>query len=261
MKKNKKLIYSLILLVAVGYIFLHFILGFMVKTAVETVAPRLTGTPVSVGRVRLSPLTGSGTIKNFVIGNPEGFNTEFAISVGRIYFDLKLTSLLLGKIVVKDIIVESPEISYEQGLTSGSNISTILANLSSDESKESTEEESLKEEKEGTKVIIEHFLLTGGMVRLSAKFLLGVALPVPLPPIELHDIGKESDGQYIGETIKEVFGAIAMSIQDVIVKANPLFKEGADTLKGAVKGGGKKVLEGGKQLFRSIKGFFEKEDE
>ncbi|MBT3393611.1 MAG: hypothetical protein HN411_00680 [Waddliaceae bacterium] len=246
-------------------IFMQLFLGQIVKISVEAAAPHFTKTSVSLGSVRLSPLSGKGTIKNFVVGNPEAFKTEYAFSCDEITFNIKLSSLFSNEIVIQEIAIIAPQITYEQGLTSGSNISTLINNISSGSEKEENEEPQQKSEGSSKKVVIDHFILAEGKVHLSAVFLQGKALTTPLPTIEMNDIGKDSDGASITMAIQEVVAAIAESLQEAVVSANPLFKDGAETLgnsakalQGAIKDAGGSLLEGGKGFFDSI---FQGDDE
>ncbi len=244
-------------------IIIFFFLGFVVKTGIETVGPTITKTPITVGSVRLSPLTGSGVIKNLVVGNPENFNTDFLFRLGEVSFDVELSSLFSDTIVVKDITIRKPEIFYEQGLTSGSNLSILLNNLSSDAAPAEKEKAPGEEDGEGKKLQIDHFLLADGMVHLSAVFLQEGSLSVKLPSVELHDIGKESDDPSINAAVQEIMIAVATSVQGVLVESNPMFKDGANTLKSStgalqdsLKSAGKSIQEGGTKIFESFKDFF-----
>ena len=68
----------LVIAVVVGAMFL----GSIVKKGVETAGPSITKTDVKLDGASLSVLSGSGTLKGFVLGNPEGYKGDFAIKVG-----------------------------------------------------------------------------------------------------------------------------------------------------------------------------------
>ena len=88
MKKLKKLILILVILVVVFIIAavatVAFCLDGIVKSGITTVAPKITQTTVTLDGVHISLLAGSVTLKNFVIGNPEGYKSPNAISVGKV---------------------------------------------------------------------------------------------------------------------------------------------------------------------------------
>src|SRR6266536_5705462 len=72
----------LIVLVLLAVLATHLFLDTAIKKGVETVGPKITKTDVRLNSVTLSLFSGSGKIKGFVLGNPQGFKTPAAISVG-----------------------------------------------------------------------------------------------------------------------------------------------------------------------------------
>src|ERR1700744_2308224 len=133
MKKIKKpLIVTLLVLIVIVFvaaIVVSMSLDKIVKTAVETVAPSITKTTVTLDSVKLSLLTGSASLNGLVIDNPEGYKTPFAISVGKAAVSLSPGSLLSDKIVVKSVEVRAPEISFEGNPLGANNLGAILNNL------------------------------------------------------------------------------------------------------------------------------------
>ena len=103
----------------------------IVKTAVETVAPKIAQTTVTLDSVSLSLLTGSASLNGLVVGNPSGYKSPFAISVGKAAVSVSPGSLLSDKIVVKSIEVRAPEITFEGNPFGANNLNQILANVNS----------------------------------------------------------------------------------------------------------------------------------
>ena len=131
----KKLIVRALLVIVVllvlAVVAVAFFLDGAIKKGVETVGPQIAKVEVKLDSVSLSLLSGSGKIKRLVIGNPEGFKTPHAISVGLSSLSVSPGSLLSDKVVVKSVRVEAPEIIFELG-AGGSNLQRIQSNLSSD---------------------------------------------------------------------------------------------------------------------------------
>ena len=119
---------------------------------------------------------------------------------------------IAAKIVINEIIIEGPEFILETGVgLAKSNIGTILANI--EEFTNPSDAEPVEEESGSSKnVQIDLLRITGGNVKVSNKLLGGHALTVPLPDIELTDIGANDDGTTFGESIKIVFQAINQGI-------------------------------------------------
>lgn len=242
----KRIAVVVVVLLVVILAVLHFQLGAIIKTAVEQAGPKLAGVPMKLDHARVRLLTGDVSLEGFELGNPEGFKTDRAISVGKIVVDVSMRSLLSDTIVIRKIQVSAPEITYELGLGK-SNIGRILDQMSGPESeaKAPAAEEQKAPEKTaqgGKKVIIEDFLIEDGKVKLSATLTQGVAAPIPLPTVHLTDIGKESDGKGASplEVIRKIMGAVVSAVTDV---ATGSVKAVGDGVK-AVGSGAKAVGQG-----------------
>ena len=268
MKKPIKIaLISVAALVIVAFIVVFFLLSSIASTAVETVLPKITKTPVKLASFNLNPFTGKGTIKGFFIGNPEGFKTKSSFELGEVRVDLDLMSLLSDTIVIEEIYINAPKVTYEMGMPS--NIGQIQKNVEefSGPPTEDEEPEPETEEEEagpGKKILIKHFLMENGKVSLSATLLQGQAVTVPLPKIEKHNIGGGDDGKSIGEVSKELFTSIGGKVTEVAKKgfddAQRLITEGVGAVgreagkagKGAVEAG----KEAGKKAVDAVKGLF-----
>ena len=268
MKKPVKIVLIAIpvIVIVLGVVMMLF-LGNMIAAAVPPVLSEITGTNVVLESVSLNPLTGKGTIKGFIIGNPEGFKTESSFELGEVRIDIDLMSLLSDTIVIEEIYINAPKITYEMGMPS--NIGQIQKNVEefSGPPTEDEEPEPETEEEEagpGKKILIKHFLMENGKVSLSATLLQGQAVTVPLPKIEKHNIGGGDDGKSIGEVSKELFTSIGGKVTEVAKKgfddAQRLITEGVGAVgreagkagKGAVEAG----KEAGKKAVDAVKGLF-----
>ena len=224
----KKLLAILGVVVVVGAVLLFVFskaIGSGIKAGVETFGPEVTQTPITLDAVELSAFSGSGSISGLVVGNPEGFNTPHSIKLDGFSMKLEPLSLLSDKIVINEIIIEAPEFVLETGIgLQKSNIGKILENIEaftgpSEESEEAGSSKSIQ---------IDLLRITDAKVKLSNKLMGGQALMVPLPNIELTDIGAEDDGVSMGESLKIVFQAIN---QGVVSAAGNTTKVVGDQLK------------------------------
>ena len=105
-----------------------FFLDSALKRGVETVGPMLTKTDVKLDGVSLSLFSGEGKIKGLLVGNPQGYKTPSAISVGSARLAVQPKSLFADKVVIKSINVQAPEVTFETDLK-GNNLSKLLANI------------------------------------------------------------------------------------------------------------------------------------
>jgi len=273
MKKLRKILLIAIpialLLGVVVLVVLYLSMGTIVKTGIETVGSKIAGVEITVENVSLSPLSGKGEIKGLVIGNPDGFKTDAAFKLGLTRVAVDLGSIFSDTIVIREITIEAPEITYEMSL-SGSNVHALQKNVETfagtDQSgTEAKPEQTAEPEKEpesatedGKKVVIESFVLTDAEIRLSATLLGGKAVTVPLPEVRLNDIGKQSDGKGVAEVVEEVFGAIAGSVKDAVTGSGKLLGDGTEKLKDSLEDAGKGAKEGASKAIEGVKGLFKK---
>lgn len=225
----KKLLAILGVIVVVGGVLLFVFskaIGSGIKAGVETFGPEVTQTPITLDAVELSAFSGSGSIAGLVVGNPEGFNTPHSIKLDGFSMKLEPLSLLSEKIVINEIIIESPEFILETGLgLQKSNIGKILENIESFTGPGEADAEASSASKS---IQIDLLKITGAKVKLSNKLMGGQVLMVPLPNIELTDIGAEDDGVSMSESLKIVFQAIN---QGVVSAASNSGKVVGDQLK------------------------------
>ncbi|NQT26825.1 hypothetical protein HQ585_15825 [candidate division KSB1 bacterium] len=137
-KKSKKrsikkpILISLLVLVIVigaGLTYLLTNLNFIVKTAIEKYGSEATQTSVRVSQVKISLKEGSGSIQGLTVGNPKGFETKHAFSLGETGIKIDINSLTKEVKVIDDIRVLAPEIFVEVNADNQNNLQEIQKNL------------------------------------------------------------------------------------------------------------------------------------
>jgi len=239
MKKSKK-----IMLIAVGVVLLLVVvlmlsLGQIIKAGVNTAGPRLAKVPVHLNSVVVNPLTGMVRIKGLVVGNPEGFNTPSAMELNDFKLNIKMSSLFSKAIVIEEILIDAPQITYEKSLKS-SNLSTLQANLAPKDAAapktEPSPDAKPAEKKAAKKVIIEDCQLNGAKVHVTITALGGKKMTLPLPDIHMKDIGKDSGGANPAEVISEVFDSISKAVIGAVSSAGDALKNVGGAASDAAKG-------------------------
>ncbi len=254
-KANKVLLItgaSLLVLIVV----LMLSLGQIIKTGVNTAGPKLAGVPVHLDKAVVNPFTGLVQIKGLIIGNPEGFNTPSAMELNDFKLKIKMSSLFSKAIVIEQILIDAPQITFEKSLKS-SNLSTLQANLAPKETAapktEAAPAEKPAEKKAAKKVIIEDFQLNGAKVNVSITALGGKKMTLPLPSIHLKDIGKESQGASPAEVVSEVFGSITKAVTEAASSIGDAAGKALKDASGAATDAAKGATDAAKGAADSIK--------
>lgn len=235
---------AVVLIVILGVVGVTFFLDGAIKKGVETIGPQIAKVDIKLAGVNVSILSGAGSVKGLVIGNPEGYKTDNAISVGTASLGLSPGSLLSDKIVVKHVRVEAPEITFEGGL-GGNNLSKILDNVTAAAGGETKGEMAPKEDTAGKKLQVDDFLITGAKLKVSLTGMAGQTVTVPLPDIHLTGLGQGSDGITGAELTRQVLGkvveaatkaAASDAVKDLTKGATDALKGGGQTMEKATKG-------------------------
>ena len=213
MKSTKTVLLLVLLAVLVGgYLFLGDLLGRGAVAAVNKYGPPLTGTQVTLGSAHVSPFTGGGWMKELFVGNPTGFKTAKAFSVGRVALKVKPLSLFRSTVDIEEIAVESPEFIYETKLIS-SNLGTILDNLKKSTGGD-TPQSTSPSGGSSKKIIIRHFVLDGAKVTVTVG---NTSLVVPLARLELNDIGVAKGGVTPAEAAAEILPQVLKMVTQTAV--------------------------------------------
>jgi len=221
-----------VLLIILGAVAVHLFLDDAVKRGILSIGPKLTKVEFKLDSVSLSLLSGSGKLKGFLIGNPEGYKTPSAISVGSTSLAVDPKSLLGDKIIVRTINLESPEVTFETDLKAN-NLSKILSNLEESTGggkKEPTASAPTpaEEAKASKKLQVDSFVMSGGRLHVMVSSLGGKAATVKLPEIRLKDLGTGPEGITAAELTKLVLQKLEE------VAAQQAIPAIADLSKGAV---------------------------
>lgn len=230
-------------------------LGQIIKAGVNTAGPKLAKVPVHLNSVVVNPLTGMVRIKGLVVGNPEGFNTPSAMELNDFKLNIKMSSLFSKAIVIEEILIDAPQITYEKSLKS-SNLSTLQANLAPKDAAAPKPEAAPAPEKKkaaAKKVIIEDFQLNGAKVNVTITALGGKTMTLPLPDIHMKDIGKDSGGANPAEVISEVFNSITKAVTEAAASVGDAAGKALKDVGGAATDAAKGATDAAKGAADSIK--------
>lgn len=239
----KKIILIGAAIAAVGLIALVVILtlslGSIIKKGVETVGPQLTKTEMKLDSASVSVLSGTGALKGFMLGNPEGYKTPAAIKFGEASVGVRPGSVLSDKIHVTHVRVVAPEITFEGTLGTKNNLSKILENVEAttggaDTGTKPADKPKTEPAGKGAdkKLQVDDFLISGAKVNVSMTMLGGKSLTVTIPDIHFADLGTGPEGITVGELTKKVMSQINAETLKAVEKAvADLGKQATDIIK------------------------------
>lgn len=235
-------------------------LGPIIKKAVNTQGPKITGTELSLGDVDVSLLSGQVTLQKFLLGNPKGFSSPHAVAVKSIYVDVDEKSLTSDTIIIERIEVVGPDIYYEKGAGSD-NFKALQRNISkgSDGGNSAASTDSGESSK---KLLIRELLIRGGKVHLAVKGLAGQEVSAALPDVQMKNIGQKKAGVSPAEAAREIFAALYGQISSPDVRG--ALTKGLQDLQGnaaelgqqAVGQAGEKTADGVDAAKEKLKGLF-----
>jgi hypothetical protein len=211
----------LVVLIVAAVIGVGLFLDSIVKMGMETVGPKITQVSIKVDAVNLSLLNGSARVKGFVVGNPEGYKTPQAISVGSAAVGVNPLTIFSDKIVVRSVRIEAPEITFEGGL-GGNNLSKIMDNVNAvakNGGPAATNTTARAGNEPGRKMEVDDFLITGAIVHVSLTGIGGREMTLTLPDIHLTNLGTDRAGITATDLTRRVLGAITTATIKAVANA------------------------------------------
>ncbi|MEE9369370.1 MAG: hypothetical protein V3V05_11000 [Pontiella sp.] len=190
---------------------------------------------ITFDQLSLEPLKGLLYINNMQIANPRGFANKHLVKIEQFRIDLDPDTLQSDILVIEDILIDNPRVSYERKIMTD-NIKTLQDEIEKaamrrgeiTAKEETPKPEAAEDDAGGQKVVIEHLLVQNGIVRAKISAL--PTAPIPLPDIEMTDLGKEEGGTSLGDAGSRLYTAFYDAIIGSVSSATGF---AGDALKGA----------------------------
>jgi len=193
----------------------------IVKKGVETVGPQITKTEMKLDGASISLFSGSGTLKGFLLGNPDGYKTPSAVKVGQVAVGVNPKSVFSDKVHVTHVHVQAPEITFEGTLGTANNLSKILDNVNAvtgGATKTDAKSPPAAEKGPSKKMQVDDFLISGAQVHVSMTMLAGKSMTVPLPEIHFTNLGSGPEGITAAELTQRVLQEITTATLKAVEK-------------------------------------------
>lgn len=219
---------TLLLLVGAG-VYLSRNLPQIIKDVVESQAPQITGTDVTLAGVQIIYGTGRVIVQDLVIKNPVGFRSSHAFWLNKLVIQINIPSVFEDVLVIDELAIEKANIIAEQ---TGSSLETnlqVIANSSKntgDRSKKASTSET-----PAKKIIIREFRFTGNSIDLISQQWGNRTIPVP--DLILKDIGAKEGGLTPDQLSQRIIKMVTRQANQAA--KNELKRLAKDTLGGKIK--------------------------
>ena len=255
-KKYMKVFVRFLVLVGVigllALVFVSLSLNALVKGGIETMGPRVLGVPVTLEDADVTLLSGTSMhagLTGLVVNNPEGYETASAVSLPEIRIKVDWNSLLTDTVIVEEVLIVKPAMTFEWSLQ-GSNLGTIHENVkrntgsgSDDDGQEKGEQPGKRQEFDKS-VHIKKVTVKDALINVSFVGGQNEVTRLPLPDLELRDIGDPAGGTTFSQASAVIFEQIYDAIDKAVMKPGILLPQGVEQLGKSIGRMGKELLEG-----------------
>lgn len=225
MKLLLRVVGGIVILLIVAVIVLYFSLNIIVARVIMTYGPGVTQTPVKVSFVNISPLSGAGKISNLTIDSPTDYKEQPAIKIKDIEVKIDMKSILTKKIIIDEVVIDTPEVNFEQKFTSN-NISAIRANVNSYNGRNNN-----PSTPSALKFQINRLVIKSGKATIYTA---GAHVLFPISDVDDRNIGAGENGVTSSEITKLVFSTFTESVLKGVA-SGALLKEGAGSIGEGIK--------------------------
>ncbi len=220
----KKVILGVLAVIVIALAVVWCSLESIVKKAVNKFGSEVTGTEVKLEGFQFSPFAGTAAIQGLTVANPENYKSPYLLSLGGVSVKVNVKSLFTDTIIVDDITINKPEITYEMLSLTQNNIKQLQENIAKNTASTSkaepvAEEKPAEPQKASKNVIIKKVTVSeGGLKAVTAipgdKGLLNVTLP----EITLTDIGADKKKESIVSSVTKILNKVLSVASETVVK-------------------------------------------
>ncbi len=242
--KVKHLIFGLLAIVFIVLAGAVLFMENIVKGVVSKYGSEIIGTEVALQGFSLNPFKGTASINGFTVANPKNYQSPYLFNLGGVSVKINTKSIFSNTIIIDDITVSKPIITYEMISLNQNNIKQIQENITQNQATAAPKEKKeidtdKKSSAPAKKVIIRKITIAEGEVQaLTSLQNNDSKISVKLPAIVLTDIGadKNEKGVSIASSISRVISKILNVASKTVIENNlgDLKKVAKENLNNAV---------------------------
>ena len=181
----------------------------VIAKAINEAGHRVLNVETHVDSCHLSLLKSTLTLSGIELKNPEGFRSPRMVYLEEISLSMAPASLLEDRVRVTEVEIRGADLTYEAAGFGRSNLSVFMEDL---RRRLDSGHPLLGDRDPGDKkaISIDRLHLEGGQVTLQAVFSKGKGIVLPLPPLEIRDIGKDRD-MGVSEAVAEILRRLGLA--------------------------------------------------
>jgi len=201
----------LLVILAVGVVWMLRNLDNVVLGAIEDTGSRLTGTAVTLDSVELDLAAGSATLKGLVVDNPPGYGTDYAFALDTVKVDLDPASVTGSVVRLDEVAVAGARLNAEQK-GAATNLSTILKNVRAASGEAAPPAD--PEDPTDVRLSLSRFAFTDTKATLTTEQYGEASLRVP--DVVRTGIGDPATGLTPAELARQLLEAVLKEAQDAV---------------------------------------------
>lgn len=206
-----------------------------VRQLVHQHGSQVVGTSVDIGGIDLSLSSGSGSVSNITVANPKDYSQKYIIKLGNIAVNVnkdsikkiatetvKGTGSKTKTVVINEILINQPEVTYELMSLKQNNVNDILENIKKNTA--SAAKPAPKTENKDAiqyNVAIKKVVVSNGVATVAANLLgSSQSLSVNVPTVTITNVGTEGQGVSIEGGLARIFQEILKATSGAVAKAD-----------------------------------------
>lgn len=192
---------ALVVVIGLGVYWIARNLDGIVAHAIEKVGTQVAGVPVDVSGVTISIKDGKGEIRGLTIGNPPGFDSDYALKLSSITMTIDPGSISSDPVRIKQISVDGASLVAEIKAGTGINLAKINDNLKSGGGQSAPASGS-----SGPRIVIERFDFTNAGMTLKTQ--VAEEQTRKLGDVHVTGIGEGSGGATAAQVASQLLAPI-----------------------------------------------------
>lgn len=205
----------IVVLLVAGAIYFYLNMNGMAKDVAERVASNALGVRVTIEEMDISLEEQKVVVHNVFIANPEGYQKENAIHIGRVTVALENWSEDMLTFAMVGVDDTSVFLEVQPGGTNLGDIKNLVEARSKTvigEKPTASQVADVEAKKEDIKVIIRDFVLNRAQVTPSSTLIGSDLNTIILPDIRVQGVGEQENGVLANEAVAQIMNGVLQQI-------------------------------------------------